>query len=40
MWEKRNACKILEGKPERKRELEKPRHVLVVNIKMDLRELE
>jgi hypothetical protein len=35
---KRNAYKILVGKPERKRPLEGPRRSWVHNIKMDLRE--
>jgi hypothetical protein len=34
--EKSNACRILVGKPERKRSLRKPRHRWVDNIKMDL----
>jgi hypothetical protein len=36
---KRNACRILVGKPEEKRPLGRPRLRLVVNIKMDLREI-
>jgi hypothetical protein len=34
---KRNAYRILEGKVEGKRPLERPRHTWVDNIKMDLR---
>jgi hypothetical protein len=37
MGEKRNAYKILVGKPEGKRPLRRPRHRCVDNIKMDLR---
>jgi hypothetical protein len=37
--EKRNACRILVGKPERKRPLGKPRCRWVDNIKMDIREI-
>jgi hypothetical protein len=37
--EKRNACRILVGKPEEKRPLGRPRHRWVDNIKMDLREI-
>jgi hypothetical protein len=37
--EKRNACRILVGKPEVKRPL-RPRRSWVDNIKMDLREIE
>jgi hypothetical protein len=36
--EKRNAYRILVGKPERRRPLERPRHRWVDNIKMDLRQ--
>jgi hypothetical protein len=36
---KRNACRILVGKPEEKRPLGRPRCRLVDNIKMDLREI-
>jgi hypothetical protein len=36
---KRNACRILVGKPEGKRPLGRPRHRWVDNIKMDLREI-
>jgi hypothetical protein len=39
MGEKRNACRILVGKPEGKRPLGKPRCRWVDNIKMDLREI-
>jgi hypothetical protein len=39
MGEKRNACRILVGKPEGKRPLGRPRRRWVNNIKMDLREL-
>jgi hypothetical protein len=38
--EKRNACRLLVGKPERKRPLGRPRRRWVDNIKMDLREIE
>jgi hypothetical protein len=38
--EKRNACKILMGKPERKRPLGRPRCRWVDIIKIDLREIE
>jgi hypothetical protein len=37
--EKRNACRILVGKPEVKRPLGRPRRRWVDNIKMDLREI-
>jgi hypothetical protein len=37
MGEMRNAYRILVGKPEGKRPLERPRHRWVDNIKMDLR---
>jgi hypothetical protein len=37
MREKRNAYKILVGKPERKRPLGRPRHRWEDNIKMDLK---
>jgi hypothetical protein len=36
--EKRNACRILVGKPEGKRPLGSPRRRLMDNIKIDLRE--
>jgi hypothetical protein len=39
MREKRNAYRILVGKPEGKRPLGRPRRRWVVNIKMDLREV-
>jgi hypothetical protein len=37
--EKRNAYRILVGKPERKRQMGRPRRRWVENIKMDLREI-
>jgi hypothetical protein len=37
--EKRNACRILLGRPEVKRPLGRPRRRWVDNIKMDLREV-
>jgi hypothetical protein len=37
--EKRNACRILVGKPEGKRPLGRPGRWWVDNIKMDLREI-
>jgi hypothetical protein len=37
--EKRNACRILVGKPDGKRSLGRPRCSWVINIKMDLREM-
>jgi hypothetical protein len=37
--EKRNAYRILVGKPQRKRPLGRPEHKLEVNIRMDLREV-
>jgi hypothetical protein len=40
MREKRNAYRILVGKPEGKRPLGRPRRRWVDNIKMDLREIE
>jgi hypothetical protein len=40
MWEKRNAYRILVGKPEGKRPLGRPRRRWVGNIKMDLRDIE
>jgi hypothetical protein len=39
MGEKRNAYRILVGKPEVKRPLARPRRRLVDNIKMDIREI-
>jgi hypothetical protein len=36
--EQRNACRILVGKPERKRPLGRPRHRPVNNIKIDFRQ--
>jgi hypothetical protein len=39
MREKRNAYRILVGKPEGRRPLGRPRHRCVGNIKMDLREI-
>jgi hypothetical protein len=39
MEAKRNACRILVGKPEGKRPLVRPRHRWVDNIEMDLREI-
>jgi hypothetical protein len=38
-WEKRNACRILVGKPEGKRPLGRRRRRWVNNIKMDLGEI-
>jgi hypothetical protein len=40
IWEKRNSCRTLVGKPEGKRQLGKPRRRWVDNIKMDLGEIE
>jgi hypothetical protein len=37
--EKENACRILVGKPEGKRTLERPRRTLVSNIEIDLRDI-
>jgi hypothetical protein len=39
MGVKRNAFRILVGKPEEKRPLGRPRHRWVNNIKMDLKEI-
>jgi hypothetical protein len=39
MGEKRNACRILVGKPDGKRTLGRPRRRWVGNIEMDLREI-
>jgi hypothetical protein len=39
MWEKRNAYRILVGKPEGKRPLGRPIRRWVDNIKMDLRKI-
>jgi hypothetical protein len=39
MGEKRNAYKIVVGKPEGKRPLGRPKRMWVDNIKMDLREI-
>jgi hypothetical protein len=39
MWEKRNAYRILMGKPEGKRPLGRPRRRRVYNIKWILREI-
>jgi hypothetical protein len=39
MGEKRNACKLLVGKPEGKRPLGRPRRRWVDNIRMDLGEV-
>jgi hypothetical protein len=39
MGEKRNAYRILVGKPEGKRSLRRPRHRWVDNIKIDIREI-
>jgi hypothetical protein len=39
MGDKRNAYRILEGKPEGERPLGRPRHRQVDDIKMDLREI-
>jgi hypothetical protein len=38
-YEKRNACRILVGKPEGNRPLGRPRRRWVNNIKMDLSEI-
>jgi hypothetical protein len=39
MGEKRNACRLLVGKPEGKRPLRRPRHRWVDNIRIDLGEV-
>jgi hypothetical protein len=39
MREKRNAYRLLVGKPEGKRPLERPRRMWVDNVKMDLLEI-
>jgi hypothetical protein len=39
MHEESNEYKILVGKPEAKRPLRRPRHILVGDIKMDLRRI-
>jgi hypothetical protein len=39
MGAKRNAYKILKGKPEGRRPLGRPRHRWVDNIKMDIRQI-
>jgi hypothetical protein len=39
MKEKRNACRVLMGKPEGERPLGRPTHSWKDNIKMDLREI-
>jgi hypothetical protein len=39
MEEKRNPCRILVGKPERKRPLGRPRHRWMDSIKIDLRDM-
>jgi hypothetical protein len=39
MWVKRNAYRILMGKPEEKRPLRRPRRRWVDDIKMDIREM-
>jgi hypothetical protein len=36
---KRNACRVLVGKPERNRKLGRPRHRWVDNIRLDLGEM-
>jgi hypothetical protein len=39
LWEKRNAYRLLEGKPERRRPLGRPRSRWVDNIRMDVGEV-
>jgi hypothetical protein len=39
MGEKRNAYRMLVGKPEGKRQVKRPRRRWMYNIKMDLREI-
>jgi hypothetical protein len=39
MGEKRNVYRLLVGKPEGKRPLERPRHRCIDNIKMDILEI-
>jgi len=39
MWEERGEYRVLVGKPERKRPLERPRRRWEDNIKMDLQEV-
>jgi len=39
MGEERGVCRVLVGKPERKRPLGRPRHRWVDNIRMDLQEV-
>jgi hypothetical protein len=39
MGEKRNACRIMVGRPEGKRQVGRPRRRWMGNIKMDLREI-
>jgi hypothetical protein len=39
MGEKRNGCKIMVGRAERKRPLERPRRMWVGNIKVDIRKI-
>jgi hypothetical protein len=40
MGEKRNAYRLLVGKPERRRPLGRPRHIWLDNIRMGLEEVE
>jgi hypothetical protein len=39
MWESRDVCRVLVGKPEGKTPLRRPRHRWKDNIKMDLQEV-